>query len=245
MCLCSKRLYESTVIAEAPIVLLVALQADPHCSSAKFLVGATSALAMYVNRDGENSSSRRKQLSKLMLEIIGPEASGLSRILEKCVEAHLSNATVLTASLGLVLELLLKGGKTVFETVPSMRGKLIDIVHRCLKAHPNEAEVSAISIHVAATLVNDAKTGLQLFHAGVAALAMDAFDAHAPSSAGVVHGTCKLVYLLASSRTVRQVLKSTFKGIRNKISSGFAAHCDTSKQVKKWGKDAMGKLALP
>ena len=245
MCECSKRLYESTVLANAPAILLDALHVDLHCSSAGFLSGAASALAAFVHRDGENSTSRRKQLSTLMLNIIGPEGSGLSRIIEKCVEAHLASAAVLTATLGLILEVLLKTGKTVLETAPSLRGKLIDIVYRCLKAHPNVAEVAAVSIQVAATLVNDAKTGLQLFHAGVAALVMDAFDAHSSSSAGVVHGTCKLVYLLASSRTVRQMLKSTFKGIRNNISAGFAAHCATSRKVKKWGKDAMGKLALP
>ena len=250
MCCSTKELYESTILANAHNIMLEATMSDQHCSSQKFLLGVMGALSEYILRGVTDSGSTKKRansqkIPKFVLDIVGKEASVLMHIIEKCVEAHLKEPEVLTVSLDLVAQILNVANKYIFESVPSLRGKLIDLVHRSLNAHQSSASVASASIQVAATLVHDAKTGLQMFHVGVCHLVIDAFDKYAQSSADIVHGTCKLVYILASSRTVRQMLKANFKGIRNKLSEGFAIHCHSSKKVKKWGKDAMNKLALP
>lgn len=74
---------------------------------------------------------------------------------------------------------------------------------------------------------------------------MRGLEVHGAVNPNVVTGACRVIYMMAQSRTCRQMLLAKFENLKEKIGNLFGVWAGENKKVARWGKDCINKLALP
>jgi hypothetical protein len=254
----TNKLHDECVESGAPEVMLSAFLNDHHVKDSKSLPGILAGLSLYVSK--EDAPKKGKRLSPLLSIFAGDQElnesgdglkddrpSGFERVLEECCERHAKHSVVVVRCMELMSILLARIPKQILDNEYRtwLRGSVLRVVIYVLTLHPNNSQLLAVACQVVGSCMGTPKVALQLMHNGLAKQILMGFSLHGKSNPNVVHGVCRVVYLLAGSRTTRQILLQKFEHLKSEIINLFGMWAGANKKVKRWGKDCISKLSLP
>ena len=167
--------------------------------------------------------------------------------MDKCCERHAKHVETVVYSMELMSMLLVMCRKRIVESELRtwVRGDILRVVGSMLALHPEHSGLLAVACQVISGCMGTPKIALQILHNGIAQQIINGLQKHGASNPNVVHGACRVVYMLSQSRTVRQLLLSKYEQLRATISNLFGLWAGGNKKVARWGKDCINKLSLP
>ena len=258
MSLSTNKLHDECVESGAPDIMLAAFLNDHHVKDSHSLPGILAGLSTFLSK--EEIPRKGKKLSPMLLVFAGHSElnksgdgliddcpTGFERVLETCCERHGKHSEVVVRSLELMSILLARIPTQILdhEHRAWIRGTVLRVVIYVLSLHPNDSCLLAAACQVVCGCMGTPKVSLQLMHNGLAKQLLDGLALHGKFNPNVVHGVCRVVYGLASSRTTRQILIQKFDGLKSTIKNLFGMWAGSNNKVKRWGKDCIGKLSLP
>ena len=255
--LSTNRMHDVVIDNGGREVMLAAFFTDKHCKDAVSLAGILSALSVYVAR--EPAPKKGKQLSPTLLAFVGSEAldkegnlkdtspTGFERIVDQCCERHSNNIDTVVYSMELMSMLLIMCKKSIVDSEHRtwIRIDLVRVVGIMLTLHPENSSLLAVACQVVSGCMGTPKLALQILHNGIAEQIITGMQKHGVLNPNVVHGACKIIYLLSQSRTVRSILLQKHENLKGKVSNLFGLWAGSNKKVARWGKDCINKLSLP
>ena len=257
MSLSTNQLHDICVNEGGVEVVLKAFFDDRHCHTASSLSGILAALSVYIAR--EPPPKKNRKLSPTLQAFVGSEEvdsdgnllditpTGFERVLDKCCERHAKHVETVVYSMELMSMLLVMCRKRIVESELRtwVRGDILRVVGSMLALHPEHSGLLAVACQVISGCMGTPKIALQILHNGIAQQIINGLQKHGASNPNVVHGACRVVYMLSQSRTVRQLLLSKYEQLRATISNLFGLWAGGNKKVARWGKDCINKLSLP